>query len=586
MKCRLLILSLFVILCFALSISADEISDMKADIKYLKEQLEFQKAMTEELMGDQTSTEAKSSFKVNGFIEFRYENMDIKNGEFDATLNPTGSKVSYKLWKNRESGQFSVRNLNMYFDFKYGQNLRAFSEIKYMDYPSGSSKILGDPTVTDDGNGSFIGHGSIYIERAWLDYKINDFFKLQFGKMLTPFGIWNVEHGAPVLPSIRVPASISYGFVPNSFVGLNIHGNRLLKNWEFEYNAFVSNGRGIWNTENNENKGIGVSVNFKAPTKFLNKLVFGGMYYTGKEVMEQQQKYDVPFSDTVYVSGKEYVSFYDTVKNSAKEYCYTLHFATGYKKFELNAEYVYNKIDYDNYTGIDNLNNRLFYRPDNRDLMTASATSLTPLATGITAAQTGGLLPAIGITDATNLTTTSATLGATITTVTAAGAGHPLYGQIGTMQSLKGNIDAYLINGFSGGAKTIGDAKRVNTPEGVANFIDSKYGYALPLNTLEAKRSGYYVMARYILTPKFYPYFTYEAADPGDNDPFPPVKIYIIGLNYKPLPVVTFKIEHSWQKFKKDEPIYTGYTQPAIVKVADKRVEDFNYFQMSVSYAF
>ncbi|HPP88009.1 MAG TPA: hypothetical protein PLM75_09145, partial [bacterium] len=528
-------------------------------------ELQMQQAMTEELMSEKMSTEDKSSFTINGFIEARYENMDIKKGGY-STNNQSGSLVSYKLWKNREVGQFSVRNLNMYFDFKYGQKLRAFSEIKFLEYPSGTTKILGDPTTTDDGNGSFISYGSIYIERAWVDYKFNDLFKMQFGKMLTPFGIWNVEHGAPILPSIRVPASISYGMVPNNFVGINLHGNTLLKNWEFEYNAFVSNGRGVWNVENNNNKGIGASVNFKVPTKFLNKLVFGGMYYTGKEILEQQQKYDVPYTDTTYISGNEYLSFYDTIKNSAKEYCYTFHLATGYKKLEINAEYVYNNIKYENYNGIDNLNNRLFYRPDNRSLVESASANFAALPAGLTAAM--GTLGTFG---------NDSTLIQALTALTAAGVNdtaHPLYG-------VYYGVGA-LIQGFNGGAKTVADAKKTNTPEGVAAFINSYYGYAMPLVTLNPKRSGYYIMSRYLLTPKFYPYFTYEAADPGDNDPFPPVKVYIFGFNYKPMPVITFKIEHSWQKFKR-EPLVTGYTQSAI---ASTRVEDFNYLQMSVSYAF
>ena len=277
MKCKLT--ALFLLAAFCIFIMqpaiADDIADLKNEIKLLKEQFEMQKAMTEELMGDQMATTAKQEFKIAGFIEFRYENMDIEAGPWvDATQ--TGSKVAYKLWKNRERGQFSVRNLNVYSDFTYGKNVRAFMEVKYMEYPTGGTKYTGDMTVADDGNGSFISHGSIYIERAWLDYKLKDTLKLQFGKILTPFGIWNVEHGAPVLPSIRVPASISYGFVPTNFVGVNLHGNKLLGNWEVEYNMWLSNGRGVWNVETNANKGIGASLNIKAPVKFLNKLVFGG----------------------------------------------------------------------------------------------------------------------------------------------------------------------------------------------------------------------------------------------------------------------------------------------------------------------
>ena len=94
MKCRLLFLIVFIIFCCAITISADDISDIKADIKYLKDQIDFQKAMTDELLSAQTDAGDKSTFKMAGFIEFRYENMDIKNGEYTtATPNLNLSRL-------------------------------------------------------------------------------------------------------------------------------------------------------------------------------------------------------------------------------------------------------------------------------------------------------------------------------------------------------------------------------------------------------------------------------------------------------------------------------------------------------------
>ncbi len=568
---RMTILALITAICcivLTTAVFADDVEDLKKDIKYLKEQVDFLKATNEELMGDQTSITAKQEFKIAGFIEFRFEKMDIKNGEY-STTNLTGSKVSNKLWgktsypnqfttrnTNRTNGSFSVRNLNVYTDFKYGNNIRSFMEVKYMEYPSGSAKYIGDMTVADDGNGSFISHGSIYIERAWLDYKIKDAFRLQFGKMLTPFGIWNVEHGAPVLPSIRVPASISYGMVPTNFVGINAHGNKLLGNWEMEYNLWLSNGRGVWNVETNANKGIGASVNLKAPTKILNKLVFGGSYYKGKENLDYSQKFYVNSGAYNSTTGETiYNTYYDTIKNAASEYCLTAHLALSYKKLDINAEYVYNNIKYDNYNAVDNMNNRLFYRPDNTDLALLGAAATRNTYYNTPQAVFGGA------------TIAAARQGGFITGQT------PLTGGVtADTMLLMMTPEGFVQNNNYSGMKA-------------ADNTTTKFGYAMPLNTLNAKRSGYYVMARFMLTPNFYPYFTYEAADPGDNDPFPPIKVYMFGLNYKPVNVITCKVEYSIQKFKK-EGIKTGYTGASIANVATERNEDFNYLQMSVSYAF
>lgn len=592
MKCKLTALVMLAVFCIFIfqPLTADEIADLKNEVKVLKEQFEMQKAMMEELMGDQTSTAAKQEFKIAGFIEFRYENMDIEAGPWiDATQ--TGSKVSYKLWKNRERGAFSVRNLNVYSDFTYGKNVRAFMEVKYMEYPSGGTKYTGDPTVTDDGNGSFISHGSIYIERAWVDYKLKDSLKLQVGKLLTPFGIWNVEHGAPVLPSIRVPASISYGFVPTNFVGINIHGNKLLGNWEVEYNAWVSNGRGVWNVETNANKGIGASLNIKAPVKFLNKLVFGGSYYKGKENLDYSQKFYAAALITNADSKQEtvYNTYYDIIKNTAREYCITGHVSLSWKKLDINYEYVYNNIKYENYNAVDNLNNRLFYRPDNAELVegVAASATLAQLNAGLQQAKAGGLLTGIGITDNTNLATASATMNGVVAQIDATGNSHPLYGQRTTLLQLKGGIDS-VIAGFDASGKTMNNIYNLpGNRAGAANMLTpaTKYGYALPLVSLNPVRKGFYAMARIMLHPKFYPYFTYEAADPGPNDPFPKIKVMIYGLNYKPLNVVTCKAEMSFQKFD-NGAITTGYSGSQVSKVAATRNEDFKYLQMSVSYAF
>ena len=62
--------------------------------------------------------------------------------------------------------------------------------------------------------------------------------------------------------------------------------------------------------------------------------------------------------------------------------------------------------------------------------------------------------------------------------------------------------------------------------------------------------------------------------------------LYTIGLNYKPVPVVTCKLEYSVIDFEDNVPIYTGYTGSSVSAIATTRSEDFDYFQASVSYAF
>ncbi|MBP7652128.1 hypothetical protein KA977_01815 [Candidatus Dependentiae bacterium] len=310
----------------------------------------------------------------------------------------------------------------------------------------------------------------------------------------------------------------------------------------------------------------------------MKKLVFGASYYTGKEVLEAQQKYYAQYYNTA--GETELLTFYDSIRNAADEYSVAFHLATGYKKLELNAEYILNKIDYENNVGIDNLNYRLFYRPDNVSLIDGTATtlktSINATYAGMNTANPnlGGFTVAqfLGINDATTLAAASALVTASVLDATT-----------------KAQLLAGLGAGMATGKTTFGQLRDSVTPKEATNYMaatgnTTKYGYASPLATLKATRKGYYVMARYLLSSKVYPYVYYESADPGDNDVFPPVKLWVFGINYKPVPVVTFKTEYSIQKFKK-EGITTGYTGTAAT-IASTRCEDFDYFQVSVSYAF
>jgi hypothetical protein len=182
-----------------------------------------------------------------------------------------------------------------------------------------------------------------------------------------------------------------------------------------------------------------------------------------------------------------------------------------------------------------------------------------------------GLINSLGLTDNSTLAVASATVngalsGNLIDTATATS----LLTAIGTAQTL--------------GETTVKGIDNVDAQKS-ALLMNSKYGYAMPLVSKVAKRKGIYSIHRYNITNNFYPYFVYEAADPGPNDAFPKGKIYMVGFNYKPVPVVTCKLEYSWVDLE-ETALKTGYSVSGLDAVGSTRSEDFEYLQMSVSYAF
>jgi hypothetical protein len=65
----------------------------------------------------------------------------------------------------------------------------------------------------------------IVIERAYLEWKPADWFGVRAGRFLTPFGIWNEDHGSPVLIGVDYPQFMNFNLVPLQQLGLEAFGS-------------------------------------------------------------------------------------------------------------------------------------------------------------------------------------------------------------------------------------------------------------------------------------------------------------------------------------------------------------------------
>ena len=60
----------------------------------------------------------------------------------------------------------------------------------------------------DPGNGpgsDTVSWGSIILERAYIQWSKLDWLGVRVGQFLTPYGIWNVDHGTPTLITMFRP---------------------------------------------------------------------------------------------------------------------------------------------------------------------------------------------------------------------------------------------------------------------------------------------------------------------------------------------------------------------------------------------
>lgn len=190
--------------------------------------------------------------------------------------------------------EFSLSRVNLYYDFKPNKKTRALIEIGYAtdrydragqpqyltdvaymplgdtviaiaDFASLSPEMIQQITGQSisqeqlDGLGVLAQalqgqevqaskqdeeYGGIIIERAWFDLNFNPHLNFRFGKYVNPVGIWNVDHGSPVLITARQPFQMSIVEIyPLSLTGAMFYGTHFFGDHSLDYSIHLNGGR-------------------------------------------------------------------------------------------------------------------------------------------------------------------------------------------------------------------------------------------------------------------------------------------------------------------------------------------------------
>lgn len=186
---------------------------------------------------------------------------------------------------------FVMGNLNLYLDAHVDDDWSAFAEVRFTNIPNGSDTpgsplaeytrqdtAVFDPTSAS-GGWQKVRWGAIILERSYVQWARYQKLSLRVGQFLTPFGIWNVDHGTPTLIALALPQFIVSQTFPVRQTGVEVFGSVPKGPWLLGYSATISNGRTTGQLDPTTGKWLGGRI-------FARRLVpapmtFGASFLTG-----------------------------------------------------------------------------------------------------------------------------------------------------------------------------------------------------------------------------------------------------------------------------------------------------------------
>jgi hypothetical protein len=205
---------------------------------------------------------------------------------------------------------FGLGNLNLYAAANLTHGFTSLIEIRFTYLPNGNSDATGKRALTEAGDyadwGRPVRWGGIVLERAHLDYSYNALLNVRFGVWLTPYGVWNVDHGSPAVIPVIKPYMIGEQLFPERQTGLQLFGTHLWGSTTLGYHLTLSNGRGDVDTSDfDRNKALGARL--YVSTSELGQLTFGVSGYGGTATRDVSSSYTI--DNKLYVkniSGNQY----------------------------------------------------------------------------------------------------------------------------------------------------------------------------------------------------------------------------------------------------------------------------------------
>jgi hypothetical protein len=264
----------------------------------------IQKVETQAATAQAEAAEAKSQVEVAALMGGGEEEAELMSepavrvyGFADVGLQRAWGSIAEIIPGGTNKTTFVLGNVNLYFDASPVQDWRFLTEVRLGLFPHGATSrgTQGmaptiDNTVGDDGspNGGFtnIQWNGVLLERAHIDWTPRDEINIRAGWFLTPYGIWNVDHGTPTRIMVEAPLLITAEILPQRQLGIEAFGRVQALPWTIGYHLYVSNGRQPGQLDFSDQKAVGTRVWFS--TRRPIPMTFGLSGYTGRyELVEK-----------------------------------------------------------------------------------------------------------------------------------------------------------------------------------------------------------------------------------------------------------------------------------------------------------
>jgi hypothetical protein len=180
---------------------------------------------------------------INGYTNFEFSKQLSKDGAGDKT------------------GSFDADQFDLVFNITVSERVRAALDLSWEH-----------GTATEDGRGNQA------VEYGFVEYAISDKLKLRFGKMFTPFGVFNEIHTAkPAFLTVKEAASLNkndriveggFLFYPRWGAGIAAHGDAVVGGKDLSYDVLLANGEqedaNPFEEDENTSKSLTARVRFNA----------------------------------------------------------------------------------------------------------------------------------------------------------------------------------------------------------------------------------------------------------------------------------------------------------------------------------